>query len=166
MLHRRWALVLIAAFAAVGARAQGTPQVTEIYKCVDANGRPNYTNDKRETSGKKCELVTRQVNIAPAPPAPPPRSAAARPGSFPRETAAERSIRSASSRQILEQELATEQEALAKARQDLAAAEGIREGGERNYARVLERLQPYKDSIETHEKNIEALKRELGSLQR
>jgi uncharacterized protein (DUF342 family) len=29
---------------------------------------------------------------------------------------------------------------------------------------VLERLQPYKDRIETHEKNIEALKRELSSL--
>jgi hypothetical protein len=40
----------------------------------------------------------------------------------------------------------------------------VREGNERNYARVLERLQPYKDSVETHQKNIEALKRELSNL--
>jgi uncharacterized protein (DUF342 family) len=31
---------------------------------------------------------------------------------------------------------------------------------------VIERLQPYKDSVETHEKNIQALKRELNNLQR
>jgi len=31
---------------------------------------------------------------------------------------------------------------------------------------VQERLQKYKDAIETHEKNIEALKRELGNLGR
>jgi hypothetical protein len=34
-------------------------QVTEIYKCVDAGGRPLYTSDKRDTAGKKCELVSR-----------------------------------------------------------------------------------------------------------
>ena len=44
--------------------------------------------------------------------------------------------------------------------------EQVRTGEERNYAKVLERLQPYKDSIETHEKNIEALRRELANLNR
>jgi hypothetical protein len=42
----------------------------------------------------------------------------------------------------------------------------VRSGQELNYARVQERLQPYKDSIETHEKNIEALRRELNNLYR
>ncbi len=42
----------------------------------------------------------------------------------------------------------------------------MRSGDERNYARVEERLQPYKDSVETHEKNIEALRRELNNLYR
>jgi phage shock protein A len=67
---------------------------------------------------------------------------------------------------ILEKELTSEQSALAKAKEELAAQEAVRSGDERNYARVLERLQPYKDSVETHEKNIEALRRELNNLYR
>jgi hypothetical protein len=96
----------------------------------------------------------------------PPAPRGARPDNFPRESAAERERRAASSREILERELATEQAALAKAREELAAQEAVRYGNERNYARVIERLQPYKDSVETHEKNIDALKRELSNLQR
>lgn len=134
-------------------------QRTEIFKCVDASGRASYTNDKRETAGKTCEVVTTQINVAP-PPKP-----ASRAG-FPRESAADRVSASARQRDILEKELATEQADLAKARQALAEQEAVRSGDERNYARVLERLQPFKDRIETHEKNIEALRRELSSLDR
>jgi hypothetical protein len=134
----------------------GHAQRTEIFKCVDASGRASYTNDRRETAGKQCEVVTTQINVAPPP------KAAAR--SFPRESAAERGNAASRQREILEQELAAEEQDLIKARQALAEQEAVRSGDERNYARVLERLQPYKDRIETHEKNIEALKRELSSL--
>jgi hypothetical protein len=132
-------------------------QVTEIYKCYDENGRPLYTSDKRDTRGKKCELVSREVNVVPAPP----RSA-----SFPKESSAQRASAKGRQRDILEKELASEQQLLAKAQKDLADQEAIRTGDERNYARVLERLQPYKDSVETHQKNIEALRRELSNLSR
>ena len=151
------ALILGVFGAALALPAQA--QRTEIFKCVDASGRASYTNDKRETSGKTCEVVTTQVNVAP-PPKP-----AARPG-FPRESASERVSATGRQRDILEKELAAEQEDLAKARQALAEQEAVRSGDERNYARVLERLQPFKDRIETHEKNIEALRRELSSLNR
>jgi len=40
----------------------------------------------------------------------------------------------------------------------------VRSGDERNYARVQERLQPYKETVENHQKNIQALQRELGNL--
>jgi len=153
-------LIALAAFAAASARAQ---EATEIYKCLDANGRPSYTNDKRETQGKKCELVTRQINIAPAPKPPP---AAAGRGNFPRESAADRANAKDRQREVLEKELANEQAALTKAREELAAQEAVRSGDEKNYARVLERLQPYKDSVETHEKNVESLRRELNNLYR
>ena len=160
-MHRYCASLLLLAAAAWPAHAQNDGSVTEIWKCRGADGRWTYTNDRREAEKLKCEVVTRQINVAPPPP---PRAPAARPGTFPRESTAERERRSANSREILEKELATEQAALAKAQQDLADQEAVRSGNERNYARVLERLQPYKDSVETHQKNIEALKRELSNL--
>jgi chromosome segregation ATPase len=67
-------------------------------------------------------------------------------------------------REILEQELAAEQRALTQARQALAEQEAVRGGEERNYSRVESRLQPYKESVENHQKNIEALQRELANL--
>jgi len=136
-------------------------QVTEIYKCYDENGRPLYTSDKRDTRGKKCELVSREINVVPAPP-----GRKTSPGSFPKESASQRADAKGRQREILEKELASEQQLLAKAQKDLADQEAIRTGDERNYARVLERLQPYKDSVETHQKNIEALQRELTNLSR
>jgi len=135
-------------------------QVTEIYKCIDPqNGRPLYTSDKRETAGKKCELVSREVNVVPAQKAPP----SAR-SSFPRESPEARASAKDRQREILEKELLAEQQLLAKAQKDLANQEAIRTGDERNYAKVLERLQPYKDNIDLHQKNIEALRRELGNV--
>ncbi len=57
-----------------------------------------------------------------------------------------------------------EQQLLSDARQKLAEQEGIREGDERNYARVLERLKPYQEEVSQHSKNIEQLRGELGRL--
>jgi hypothetical protein len=164
-MHRAWVLVLglLGCSLALEARAQAT----EIYKCTDASGRPLYTSDKRDMAGKKCELVSRQVNVMPSQGATQSRGARAGEGSaFPRESSDQRASAKDRQREILQKELATEQEALARARQELAQAESTRSGDERNYARVLERLQPLKDSVETHEKNIQALQRELGNLNR
>src|SRR5258708_31526629 len=154
---RAAAALVLAALLAGPVRAQ---TVTEIWKCKGRDGRWTYTNDRNEAEKLKGEVVTRQVNVAPASKAP------AGSAGFPKETASERSGARERQRGILEKELATEQTALAKAQQDLAAQEAIRTGDERNYARVEERLQPYKDSVETHQKNIEALRRELSNLYR
>jgi hypothetical protein len=156
-MHRPWAWILASALAGTA-----HAQVTEIYKCIDAKGRASYTNDKRETKGKKCELVTAQVNVAPAQRAS--SGSARRPGDFPRESAAEANRARERQRGILEKELSTELAALGKAREALAAQEATRSGDERNYAKVEERLQPFKDTVETHEKNVEALRRELNNL--
>ncbi len=140
--------------------AVAATQVTEIYKCIDGrSGRPLYTSDKRDTAGKKCELVTRTVNVAPSQ-----RPRVGNPSSFPKESAAEGASAKGRQRDILEKELVVEQQALAKARQDLAEQESARGGDERGYARVEQRLQPFKDSVELHQKNIEALRRELINL--
>ena len=88
------------------------------------------------------------------------------PNGFPRESAADRANAKGKQREILQQELASEEASLAQAKEALAEQESVRSGDERNYARVLERLQPFKDRVETHEKNVEALKRELANQNR
>jgi len=154
---------LVRALILVGLTAPWTAQaqVTEIYKCVEPNGRPLYTSDKRETAGRKCELVSREINVVSTPP-----KAPSKPGAFPRESPSQRASARDRQREVLQKELATEEQDLAKANKELAEQESVRSGDERNYARVQERLQKYKDVVETHEKNIQALKRELGNLSR
>jgi hypothetical protein len=138
--------MLMLAVSAGLAHAQGST----IYKCIDANGRPLYTTEKSDTAGKKCEPVAAEVNVVPTQK---PREAAARaaPRSYPRESAAQRSV-------------AKEKKLLADARQALSEQEAVRSGSERNYARVLERLRPYQEQVELHQKNVEALERELANL--
>jgi hypothetical protein len=149
-MHRVWAIGLWVLCGAAYAQ-----QTTEIYRCLDADGRRHYTNSKKETAGMKCELVTTQINVAPRD---------ARTPNFPRETPNQSLAARERQREILMKELAAEQMALEQAKQALAQQEAVRSGDERNYARVLERLQPYKDTIQNHEKNIQALQRELGNL--
>jgi hypothetical protein len=152
-MRRLWLLGL--ALFCGAAHAQ---QSAEIWRCVDQDGKRHYTNSKRETVGmKQCELVTsQQINVAPA--------QKSRPSSFPRESSSDRASAKGRQREILQRELASEEAALARAQKALAEQEAVRSGDERNYARVQERLQPYKETVENHQKNIQALQRELGNL--
>jgi len=159
-MHRAWALaLLLLGLAAMNAAAQ-QQGVTEIFKCRTENGQVTYTNDRRQAERQKCELVTSQINVAPAQRP----QANGRGSAFPRESASQSASARERQRQILENELAAEQKALSQAKQALAEQQAVRTGDERNYARVQERLQPFKDTIENHEKNIQALQRELGNL--
>lgn len=135
-------------------------QLTEIFKCRDAQGHWTYTNDRRQAEKEKCELVASQINVSPAQK---PARPASSPSNFPRESSAERAAGKGRQREILQQELASEEAALSKARQALAEQESVRSGDERNYARVEERLKPFKESVESHQKNIEALRREIAN---
>jgi len=129
---------------------------SQVYKCPDASGRPTYTNVKRDTVGKNCTLVSKEVSVM----------SAQVPGRAVQSSAVSDSAsgRSGNRRRILESELQNEQQLLSDARQKLTEQEGIREGDERNYARVLERLKPYQESVTQHTKNIEQLRSELGRL--
>jgi hypothetical protein len=95
-----------------------------------------------------------------------PAKPASKPTTFPKEDSGSRAAARDRQREILERELEQEQNLLAQARKELEEQESVRYGDERNYARVLERLQKYKDAVELHEKNIESLKRELANLYR
>src|SRR5581483_11089914 len=110
------------------AQAQG-----EIYRCPDSAGRPTYTNVKRDTVGKNCTMVTREVSVVPATPV-------ARPSIIPAKATGALLSRDKSRRKILENELESEQRLLADARSKFA-----------------------QDSVELHRKNIEQLLHELGN---
>ena len=141
-------------------------QAAEIYKCVGPEGHPLYTSEKRDTVGKKCKVISREVNVVPMQAPPKSRAQPPQEPSYPREDAAKRSAARERQRQILEKELTAEEDLLGKARAVLLEQETVRSGNERNYARMLERLRPYQDDVETHERNVEALKRELQNLER
>src|ERR1043165_8922399 len=85
------------------ASVAGAQQTTEIFKCQEASGRFTYTNDKRETAGKKCEVVASQINGAP-----PQKAAAGTPRAasgasqqnFPRESSSSRASAKERQREI------------------------------------------------------------------
>ena len=83
---------------------------------------------------------------------------------FPKVDTATQKNRDDSRRRILEEELSGEEKALVQAKAELTQQESIRTGDERNYQRVLDRLQKYKDEVERHEKNVQALKKELSNV--
>jgi hypothetical protein len=130
-----------------------------LYKCTDESGQVLYTNQKN--AGTKCSVLSREQPVSTVSP---PRPAARTPGDFPKVEGDVQKSRDSDRRRILQQELATEQQSLDKAKQELAAQQEIRTGDERNYQKLLDRLKPYQDSVALHERNIEALNRELANL--
>ena len=159
-MSRFGALLAFALGLAVAGSASA--QIETIWSCKDSNGRTHVTNLKEDTVGKDCRIVQQQrVSVVPA----------AKPGSkspagFPKESATDRASSKAKQKDTIAKELTQEESMLADARKKLTEQEAIRGGNESNYARVLERLKPYQDTVEVHEKNVEALKRELNNLSR
>jgi hypothetical protein len=160
---RRFLSFLGFGLALAPALVQAQQDIT-IWSCKDKDGRTHVTNLREDTAGKNCKVVQQtRVQMVPAQSAKP---AGKPPTAFPREDALTRASAKSRQREILEREVAQEEESLGKARKELAEQESVRYGDERNYARVLERLQKYKDAVEVHEKNIESLRRELANLNR
>jgi len=129
------------------------PAAAEIYKYVDENGRITYTNVPKR-GAKKLDLdpataAKSRGNTGPA--------------SFPKVDNQTQRKRDDQRKQILQEELATEEKALADSKVALKEGEAQRLGDEaRNYQKYLDRIKKLKDNVALHEKNIEALKKELG----
>jgi hypothetical protein len=155
-------LAIVLSLAPAAALAQATEEIT-IWSCRDKDGRTHVTNLREDTRGKDCRVVQQtRVQVVPAA-----KPATAKPAtSFPREDSQARASARERQREILEKELKQEESLLEQARKALEEQESVRYGDERNYARVLERLQKYKDAVELHQKNVESLRRELTNLYR
>jgi hypothetical protein len=159
-LHPAWILFIV--LASPAARA-------DIWECLDASGNKRFTNIKAEAKGCKLLVVAPLNTVSSPKPAskgasgePPKSATGSTPANFPKVDTETQKQRDNDRRKILDQELASEQKLLDQARKELSDQESQRLGSERNYQRVLERLEPYKKKVKLHEDNIANLKRELA----
>jgi len=146
----RSSLVLLIAAVAMPVSAQ------TIYKCIDANGGTLISNSRVD---KNCKAIVSGPESS-MPPPPKARSAGAAanpsPTGFPRVQEDTQKARDTDRRHILDQELSGEQRSLEQARKDLSEQEALRGSAER--------IAPYRDRVAQHERNIQAIQKELGNL--
>lgn len=148
--------------AALFAMAATAAHADVMYQCVDEHGHKTFSNVKLSDKGVRCTAM--DLGPATSVPAPRPAAKVPSPASFPKVGENAQKERDTDRRRILEGELAAEQKNLEQAKKDLAEQEAVRSGDERNYQRVLERLEPFKNKVALHERNIEAIQKELAKL--
>jgi uncharacterized protein DUF4124 len=140
------------------------PSLAETCKYLDKDGRTIYSNVPLKNA-RKVACFQPPPPVAAETPAP--LAPVTQPAPGPDKTrvdAPTQRRRDDERKQILEEELTREQTALAEARRALSDQEAVRYGDERNYERVRERLKPYQEAVEAHEKNIASIKREMANL--
>ena len=163
----QWILLFLLLLAGPGAIAPAAAD-TIIYKCVDAEGRIEFTDINK----RGCKALDIPGTIA-APPShrngAPSRAsgaapAATPPSDFPKVNGVQQRARDDDRRDILNDELRSEEAKLAELRRDYNNGEPERQGNERNFAKYQERVAQMKDNIGRAEKNIDALRREIASI--
>jgi hypothetical protein len=145
---------------------------TTVYKCVDAQGRVEFT----DTGKKGCKALDLPGYFpapverrGPAPAAarasnPAPAAATPSPSNFPRVDTSQQRARDDDRRGILTEELRAEEQKLGDLRKVFNNGEPERQGNERNYAKYQERVAQMRDDISRTERNIEALRREIANI--
>ena len=147
-------------------------QADVMYQCVDQDGHKSFSNIK---SSEKCARCTAMDLGTPAPPPPAAKSSAKTPtpSTFPKVDDNAQKARDNDRRRILESEMAAEQKNLEQAKKDLAEQEATVLPSERmqfkggagiSGGKVEERIQPYRDKVALHERNIEAIQKEISNL--
>jgi len=152
-----WCLLLgVAAEAA----AQGS-----VCKYMDANGNIVFSNLPPDKGMRKISCMSGEE--------PPKRSgsstsggtkSAPTPGDFPRVDSTTQKGRDDVRRKVLGEELATEEQLLVEARAAYANGAPVPLPEEQaNAEKYRERIARYRQAVQLHERNIDALKKELGS---
>lgn len=167
-MSKHYRMALMAGLLGAAAQAHG-----QLYVCADAQGHKTYT-DKRAGAG--CKLLDLPGAMTEPPRRTAPLAAPARPatqaaataapaaGAFPRVDGAEQRARDLDRRQILQDELRSEEQKLAAQRLEFNEGQPERQGNERNYAKYQERVAQLKDNISRTQQNIDALKREIANI--
>ena len=168
-MTKHYRMALMAGLLGAAAQAHG-----QLYVCADAQGHKTYT-DKR--AGSHCQLLdlpgamteplrkTAPLTGSMARPAVQAAATAApAAGAFPRVDGAEQRARDLDRRQILQDELRSEEQKLAAQRLEFNEGQPERQGNERNYAKYQERAAQLKDNIGRTQQNVEALKREIANI--
>ncbi|MBU1424637.1 MAG: DUF4124 domain-containing protein [Gammaproteobacteria bacterium] len=135
----------------------------DIYKRVDEDGHVTYSSTPLKGAKK--------LHLEPLPTmAPPPKMSNASEG-FPRVNSETQGRRDDKRRRILEDELATELQALDDARARLKDGQDnpeVYQGADgktyRNVAKYEEKVNALQEEVRSHEQNVEALKTELSNL--
>lgn len=146
-------------------------QADVMYQCVDENGHKSFSNIKSSSKGLRCTAMDLGEPVA----VPAPKSAAKTPTppTFPKVDDNAQKARDTDRRRILDAELAAEQRNLEQAKRELAEQEATvlpnermqyKGGGGINGAKVEERIQSFKDKVALHERNIEAIQKEISKL--
>lgn len=157
MLALVWCLLL---GSAAGVAAQGS-----VCKYVDADGNIVFSNLPPDKGMRKISCLSGEE--------PPRRSGSPAgsgakstptPGDFPRVDPGTQKGRDDVRRKVLGDELATEEQLLAEARVAYANGAPVPLPEEQaNAERYRERISRYRQAVQLHERNIDALKKELGN---
>ena len=139
-----------------------------MYQCIDEAGHKSFSNIKYVAKGSRCVAM----DLGSATGAPPARGASKSPtpAAFPKVDDSAQKSRDTDRRRILESELAAEQKNLEQAKKDLAEQETVVLPNERmqrggiSGGKVEERVQPFRDKAALHERNIEAIQKEISRL--
>jgi len=132
---------------------------SDIYVCIDANGVKSYGNVGEGKGCKKVELPGLSTF-----PAPRKTAKAPAPADFPKVDDSTQKRRDAERKQILSDELRSEQQKLNDLKTQYNNGEPERNGNERNYTKYQERSEQMKDELTRSQQNVDALQRELNGL--
>jgi len=147
----------------------------DIYKCVGDSGIPAFVDGKTKTESnyKNCVLFIRDDSTSGKSSTKAGRQSqtkTATPADFPRVDRQTQSQRDDKRKDILQQELEAEKQALEDAKKAYAEGESNPEmftsaNGKRfrNVPKFQEKMQKLQSDVDTHEKNIELLQKELDS---
>ncbi len=141
---------------------------SDVYLCIDANGKKEYKNTGVTKGCKLVDLPQSKPIPAPASSAnaakKPVAKNASTPAGFPKVDEGTQKSRDSDRKQILSDELKAEEQKLDVLKKEYNGGDVERRADEKMGVKYGERVNNLKSDIARAEKNIEALKREIGNL--